>query len=110
MNKPTLIERFADNGAHSHWELVTEDGLIIWSEQIPPFILLGAIVFQNKKLREMCKDIESMFPLVSEYMTLTNKVVGEILVKGDSYDNYEDLQKLKDLNEKFTELSKQIKA
>ena len=33
MNKPTLIERFADNGEHSHYELIeTETGELLWSE------------------------------------------------------------------------------
>ena len=33
MNKPTLVERFADNGEHSHWELVNEQGKVIWGKQ-----------------------------------------------------------------------------
>lgn len=33
MNKPTIIERFADNGEHSHWELINSDtGEVLWSE------------------------------------------------------------------------------
>jgi hypothetical protein len=33
MKKPLLVERFADNGEHSHWALVEpEDGRLIWSE------------------------------------------------------------------------------
>ena len=31
MNKPTIIERFADNGEHSHWELIdTSTGNVLW--------------------------------------------------------------------------------
>lgn len=34
MEKPTIVERFADNGEHSHWEMVrTEDGYTLWSEE-----------------------------------------------------------------------------
>lgn len=33
MNKPTVIECFADNGSHSHWALIdTEDGKVLWDE------------------------------------------------------------------------------
>lgn len=32
MEKPLVIERFADNGEHSHWELIDSDGNILWTE------------------------------------------------------------------------------
>lgn len=33
MNKPTIKECFADNGEHSHWELIDSDtGKVLWSE------------------------------------------------------------------------------
>ena len=33
MNKPKVIEKFADNGEHSHWELIDSDtGTVLWSE------------------------------------------------------------------------------
>lgn len=33
MEKPTIVEIFADNGAHSHWTLVnSENGEKLWSE------------------------------------------------------------------------------
>ncbi len=33
MDKPEVIERYADNGAHSHWELVDGNtGEMLWSE------------------------------------------------------------------------------
>ncbi len=33
MEKPTIVERFADNGEHSHWELVdTETSVVLWTE------------------------------------------------------------------------------
>lgn len=35
MDKPVLVERFADNGDHSHWELViAENSELLWSELI----------------------------------------------------------------------------
>lgn len=30
-DKPIIVEKFADNGAHSHWELINDDGIILWS-------------------------------------------------------------------------------
>jgi len=30
--KPVIVERFADNGAHSHWELRGELGVLLWTE------------------------------------------------------------------------------
>ena len=31
--KPIAVERYADNGMHSHWELISaETGEILWSE------------------------------------------------------------------------------
>ena len=33
MKKPTIIEKFADNGEHSHWTLCeTQTGKYLWSE------------------------------------------------------------------------------
>jgi hypothetical protein len=33
MKKPTIIERFTDNGEHSHYSLIeTETGDLLWSE------------------------------------------------------------------------------
>lgn len=33
MNKPILVERYADNGAFSHWALIQEEtGALLWSE------------------------------------------------------------------------------
>lgn len=34
MKKPEVIEIFADNGEHSHWELLhLETGHVLWSEE-----------------------------------------------------------------------------
>jgi hypothetical protein len=34
--QPIIIERFADNGEHSHWQLVNSEGEILWSEDPTP--------------------------------------------------------------------------
>lgn len=33
MKEPKVIEMFADNGEHSHWQLVNEAGEVVWSEE-----------------------------------------------------------------------------
>lgn len=32
--KPILVERYADNGEHSHWELIDESGSLLWSQDL----------------------------------------------------------------------------
>ena len=32
MKEPKVIEIFADNGEHSHWQLIDSNGNILWSE------------------------------------------------------------------------------
>lgn len=33
MKKPIIVERFSDNGEHSHWALIdSKTGELIWSE------------------------------------------------------------------------------
>ena len=45
MKKPTIIERFTDNGEHSHYELFkTETGELLWSEN-------EAISFTEDKMK-----------------------------------------------------------
>lgn len=31
-SKPILVEKYADNGKHSHWELIDNEGNVLWSE------------------------------------------------------------------------------
>lgn len=33
MKEPKVIEIFADNGEHSHWQLIDKNGEILWSEE-----------------------------------------------------------------------------
>lgn len=50
LNKPTIVERFADNGAHSHWELVnTDTGEMLWSEWPDDTICKMRFDFENEK-------------------------------------------------------------
>ncbi len=41
MNKPTIVERYADNGEHSHWELVNDNGEVLWDEAEPLPVATG---------------------------------------------------------------------
>ena len=42
MKKPTIIERFTDNGEHSHYELFkTETGELLWSEDVEEYAEQG---------------------------------------------------------------------
>lgn len=116
MNKPTIVERFADNGEHSHWELISENGLLLWSEAFPPIFLFGEIVRQNKELKKACDIagqimpfIGQLIPCVTEYIELTRKIFNEMLLQKDKYENYEDLQRLSDLQHKFRTLANKIK-
>ena len=35
MNKPVLVERFTDNGEHSHWDLINADtGEMLWTGEL----------------------------------------------------------------------------
>ena len=36
MNKPYLIEEYADNGAFSHWKLIDDEGNTLWEEKDEP--------------------------------------------------------------------------
>ena len=49
MEKPTIVEVFADNGDHSHWTLVdTETGIKVWSEEPEECKVMGYPVRQEK--------------------------------------------------------------
>lgn len=42
MNKPTIVEVFADNGEHSHWTLIeSETGIKLWSENLEECRTMG---------------------------------------------------------------------
>lgn len=69
MNKPTLKECFADNGEHSHWELIdTDTGKVLWTEEEKDCIEFKSIKsikqgnglcfddFRNEKIVHIAKD------------------------------------------------------
>ena len=37
MQKPTIVERFTDNGEHSHWELIDDMGEVLWDSWDAPY-------------------------------------------------------------------------
>lgn len=53
MKQPILKECFADNGEHSHWELINSDtGEVLWSEEYNPMTELKE--FENYIKRSEC--------------------------------------------------------
>lgn len=58
MNKPELVQRFTDNGEHSHWELVDDNGIVIWSENTRIFIIVDSLARQNFIYRNMFEKLE----------------------------------------------------
>lgn len=50
MEKPIINEVFADNGEHSHWELIdSESGKLLWSEDITEStIMRGEKTIENE--------------------------------------------------------------
>lgn len=64
--KPTLIEVFADNGAHSHWALVDDNGNKIWSEDHEECKAMGYPVEQPTKEGELLRIINEGINKVAE--------------------------------------------
>jgi site-specific DNA-adenine methylase len=59
MEKPTIIERFADNGEHSHYVLCDKDGNTLWSEA-PEEDLINPIKSIQDKYDELCEEITKL--------------------------------------------------
>lgn len=66
MKEPKVVERFADNGEHSHYELVdVETGNVLWREDYPQVGFdsneeesLFPVYFEGKKYFEKdCSDV-----------------------------------------------------
>ncbi len=82
MEQPIVLERFADNGEHSHWALVSsEDHRVLWSEA--PFedaiTDIKVEVAKNKVIEDFI--IDGGFDLMdngSHYLFLVNGVVHKI--------------------------------
>ncbi len=50
MKQPKVIEKFTDNGEHSHWELINaETGGTLWKEQDPDdeMIIIEGLEFRR---------------------------------------------------------------
>lgn len=75
MNKPTIKECFADNGEHSHWELIDSDtGEVLWSEDYNP-------------MQEL-KEFEEVLPKGRENLALTRlSAEKEVFVEGIKFIN-----------------------
>ena len=59
MEKPIINEVFADNGEHSHWELINaETGELLWSEDVEESNIrwTGKPLTENKKNSDILKD------------------------------------------------------
>lgn len=59
MEKPIINEVFADNGEHSHWELINaETGELLWSEDVEESNIrwTGKPLTENKKNSDVLKD------------------------------------------------------
>ena len=55
MKEPKVIEMFADNGEHSHWQLIDEHGEVLWSEE-PTEVKNNAVLPRvSKSLKCDCK-------------------------------------------------------
>jgi hypothetical protein len=61
MKEPIVIEKFADNGEHSHWQLIDSDtGDILWSEDDDDIVLPQAdVVGRSEQLSCNHDDIKN---------------------------------------------------
>jgi hypothetical protein len=75
MNKPIIKECFADNGEHSHWELINSDtGEVLWSEEYNPMTEL--------------KEFEKVLPIGGKNLALTRLTAEkEVFVEGMKFIN-----------------------
>lgn len=75
MNKPKVIEKFADNGEHSHWELIDSDtGIVLWSEMSPED---GIIEIEGYKFRR--GDIYDIYECERDKRMFLNREAGFIV-------------------------------
>lgn len=66
MKQPIVVERFADNGEHSHWELIGDDGEVLWSEDVeyynpPQPVYNSKLVMTPRLYEEMKRRAKIMF-------------------------------------------------
>ena len=66
MGAPVVVERFADNGEHSHWDLIDSgDGKTLWSE---------GVLVQAQATDSIASEMERALP--------------KVYVDGDEYNIY----------------------
>ena len=60
MKEPKVIEIFADNGEHSHWQLVNEMGEVVWSEDPSEITSTDQSDLSNQRKVEKYDEIKRM--------------------------------------------------
>lgn len=75
MTEPKVVERFADNGEHSHWELINSDtGEVLWSEVSPEDEI---IEIEGRKFRR--GDIYEIYECERDKYMFLNREAGFIV-------------------------------
>lgn len=75
MNKPEVVERFTDNGEHSHWELINPStGDVLWSEVSPEDEI---IEIEGRKFRR--GDIYDIYECERDKTMFLNREAGFIV-------------------------------
>lgn len=60
MKEPKVIEIFADNGEHDHWQLVNEVGEVVWSEDPSEITYTDQSDLSNQRKVEKYDEIKRM--------------------------------------------------
>lgn len=79
MNKPTVIEKFTDNGKHHHWVLVDENKYILWSEAHPLFILMDSLRKQNISQEKVIREFTTLSEKINKWLIAFDKTYGPCL-------------------------------
>lgn len=79
MNKPIIIERFADNGEHSHWELVDDNRYILWSESHPMWVLMDNVIRRNLFQEKSVNQFIILSEKINKFFELFDKTYGPCL-------------------------------
>lgn len=79
MNKYTLSEVFADNGEHSHWQLLNENGESIWREgdELKNAALKKRVEELEAKNKALLEFMQSQYSIKSAY----EKSIYEAIIK-----------------------------
>lgn len=86
MKKPILVERFADNGEHSHWDLIdSETQETMWTgdqelKNNPKKVVIDVIQYENGSISHALysgyKALETIAILQLSLQRLTNQCLG----------------------------------